>query len=760
MYFIFLRGVYMKFRFLFLVVVFLIPSGVFANATFNSLLNSQMGNGASFSCEACHTDGGSLASATLPMALTAKAGLNMALEDSDGDSFSNISEFLNGTGGPVSTNLDFNNPLVTPFTVALNAEGSSSTKVVVVGGGVATEAAIVDPYAQALVSVGAGNEIVSSVAVTVTALPATLWFPKAIVDPYAIAHDVVLDGLTPPIDVTADMVVDAYGSVSINAGGVALPGGIFMFENSIPPVIQPDISVTSISVGGGVYSPYDFVSVPTVFQNIGNLSSLYYNIVNYYISVDNIIDATDVLLKSFYLPPMAIGEVVSYPSNSIILPPLADGNYYIGAVIATLAGGEANTANNTAFDAVPITVVNPVPDASVFEINAVDGVYSSGDTMLIPYTVKNVGSDVFSAGYNINIYASLDTVIDGTDILLQSSVGPALSAGASDIYLSNSVVLPTMLDGNYYIGAVITPLAGETNTVNNTAFDAVPINILNTIPDVSLLGINALDGVYNFNDTIVFPFTVSNVGTKILPSAYSVSVYISTDMVIDAADTLLTVVPGTALAPGVIDSFVNVSATIPSLTGGGYYIGAVITPLAGETNTVNNTAFDAVPITVNPAVIDASVSGVSIASGPHETGSVINVPFTVDNVGSGDFPVSYTADIYISSDMIIDSNDVLLSSYSGSALISGGSEVNTGVSVTIPTNMNYGSYYIGVVVRALPGETVVSNNTAFDTVPITVFTKDSNGWTSCLYGGKSLPMFAVLMIAALAFRRKGVFKSL
>ena len=195
-----------------------------AQSTYVVPLKAGLGNSASVSCGACHTDGGSKNSATFPMANTWRSGANLALSDSDGDGFNNAQE-VSGA----STNFNFAS--VSPFTLAKAAESSTSTKVVVVRGGQVGETAITDIYAQAGITLAAGHSIAGAVSPTVNTFPATIFFNKA-VNAGDKLYVVDLAAKTNTL-VSTGVVFNANGSVTVSG----LAGPVNIVVDRATPVV-------------------------------------------------------------------------------------------------------------------------------------------------------------------------------------------------------------------------------------------------------------------------------------------------------------------------------------------------------------------------------------------------------------------------------------------------------------------------------------------------------------------------------------------
>jgi hypothetical protein len=205
-----------------------------AQPGYETILNAALGNGAAVSCSACHSGATNAGTAVLPIANTWRTGANLALSDSDGDGFNNAQE-VSGA----STN--FNYASISPFTLAKAAEGSSSTKVVVVGGGQVTETPITDIYTQAGITLAAGHTIAGAVSPTVTTFPATIFFNQAVNagdKVYVVDFTLKTNTL-----LTTGVVFNANGSVTVSG----LTGPINIVVDRATPVVP----VASTPRGGG-----------------------------------------------------------------------------------------------------------------------------------------------------------------------------------------------------------------------------------------------------------------------------------------------------------------------------------------------------------------------------------------------------------------------------------------------------------------------------------------------------------------------------
>jgi immune inhibitor A len=141
-------------------------------------------------------------------------------------------------------------------------------------------------------------------------------------------------------------------------------------------------------------------------------------------------------------------------------------------VYSVNANGESASG---AYDTGYIQAVVPDPaDLALTAVNAANGAYAPGASLLVSSTVENSGGTV-SGVYRLTLYASSDTVITTGDRSLGFKDYTALAAGAirTDSVLTQ---LPASLaNGQYYIGAILS--GADVNAASKTKSDPVPVTI-------------------------------------------------------------------------------------------------------------------------------------------------------------------------------------------------------------------------------------------------------------------------------------------
>ncbi len=146
------------------------------------------------------------------------------------------------------------------------------------------------------------------------------------------------------------------------------------------------------------------------------------------------------------------GEFLGNTGSTIwFLPALAyDTTYYWQIVANNSAGSTAGPVWN--FRTQPAPFVDLTPTAVVPDL----GTYYRGEIVPVDTRISNIGNATASAGYNVDIRASLNDFISVGDPLLANTAYGSLGAGSSRVVSNQPVQLPpNMAPGTYYIGAIV-----------------------------------------------------------------------------------------------------------------------------------------------------------------------------------------------------------------------------------------------------------------------------------------------------------------
>ena len=263
----------------------------------------------------------------------------------------------------------------------------------------------------------------------------------------------------------------------------------------------------------------------------------------------------------------------------------------------------------------------------------------------------------------------------------------------------------TVATGAYYVLALADGTFAVTETVesNNVRF-AGPIQIG---PDlvVSVLTASATAGA---GGAITVNDTTRNQGAGVV-GVSATSFYLSANLTIDPADTILGSREVSALAGGVAQSASTIFQVPPTLPTGTYYVLAQADGANALTETIetNNTRFSST-VRVGP---DLVVSALTVPGTQIPAGTAISVAATTANQGAGAAGAS-TMTLYLSMNTVLDAADIELGVRSVAAIAAGASESGT-MTVTIPPSTAVGSYY---VLAQADGEEAVAETSEINNV--------------------------------------------
>ena len=316
----------------------------------------------------------------------------------------------------------------------------------------------------------------------------------------------------------------------------------------------------------------------------------------YYLSVNQVLDASDVLLGS-NTGTVNGGSSVSRNAALPIPAGTALGNYYILFVADYLNQvAETNETNNVS--SYPLQIVAPVVDLLTTQPYLSPSVSAAGNSISTSCFIQNQGNSTASSS-NVGYYLSTNTVFDASDVLLLNLPGGALVAGGYQSRYTNLTIPAGTAGGNYFVLFVADPtnLVAESNESNNVS--STPLLLL--APGIDL--IPQQPQLFASNATPGFGIqancNVINSGTTTAPGS-SLGYYLSTDQTLDASDVLLTTITGYALYSGQSSSRQGTLVVPTGTAAGSYYVLFVADPdnNVAETNETNNVT--SLPLTVNP----------------------------------------------------------------------------------------------------------------------------------------------------------------
>ncbi len=411
-----------------------------------------------------------------------------------------------------------------------------------------------------------------------------------------------------------------------------------------------------------------------------------------YLSNDMTLSGDDVYLGYSPVTPAGALEPDQTLSNGVVvtLPTGRTGPQYLLIVAnANQSQAESSIANNVF--AQPLTLTAPNLTLEQFTAPAAAAV---GQTITLTWEVRNTGNAAAASQWWDRLYLSSDAVLDVGDTPVTGfridDVQPLAPDGTYTRTLQ--ATLPASAEGSFYLllqadGTTSQPEADETDNVL-----ARPIDL--TAPDLEVTAITAPVSA-DWGQNIAFSWTVTNTGTGIAHADWLDRVYLSADAVFDGNDTLLTsrsAATESPLAPAAAYTF-DGSVTLPGAVSGDVYL-LFVTDATGvqpEADENNNVVAHALTIaSTDPALLDAH------APSEASIGQTIAVDWTVGNVGAGTLHRNWSDVVYLSTDNLLDGNDVAIGSLwnAGKTPLAPGGQYTQQAQVTIPQQLVGGDYFL------------------------------------------------------------------
>jgi subtilase family serine protease len=338
----------------------------------------------------------------------------------------------------------------------------------------------------------------------------------------------------------------------------------------------------------------------------------------------------------------------------------------------------AATSCTANFDLLPL-----LPDLVVSVLSAPASA-GAGSQISVSETTKNQGGP--AAASTTRYYLSANSTWEATDTPIGARAIGTLAAGASSPGTVQLTIPAGTATGNYYVlaRADADGRIAESVETNNVRADSIHIGPPNLV--VSAVSAPTLGGA---SLSITVTDTTRN-QTGVGPAPASVTrFYLSRDSILDASDVLIGSRNVPALQPGDTSSG-STPLLIPAGTAPGAW--SVIAKADGpdsisETSETDNTRSDT--ITIGPNLSVSSLSAPSNAG----AGMSIAVTDTTKNSGGGSVAGSVTS-FYLSANSSLGAGDVLLGGRSTGLISPASSTGSVSTSLTIPSGIAAGSYYI------------------------------------------------------------------
>lgn len=457
-----------------------------------------------------------------------------------------------------------------------------------------------------------------------------------------------------------------------------------------PVIIRPaaDLVMTAISGPTNACTGRS-ITISNVVMNIGTDNASAF-VIGLYLSADTNITTADLRLGSRNVPSLAPGQT-NVVNNTVSLPlGLTPGVYFFGAIADYLnAFQEADEMNNSMLGNLIEMAIGP--ELTVSEVTSATA-GAPGSSISITNIVRNIGCGD-AGSVNVGLYLSADPLITTADLRIGLRTVPltanSISTGVTVVALSS-----TLTNGIYHLGAIIDYAnAVVESTETNNSLSTMTIDIRPGI-DLAVTSAGGPETAVT-GTTISVSNIVHNLGTDGAPAS-ALGVYLSADPVITTADTRIGAPSIAAIAAG--QSITNVLAVaLPNYIAAGTYHLGLIADYANslpETDETNNIfAANQITISVGPDLTIGNITGPANVN----LGATFSVSNVVRNLGAGDSATNSRVGVYLSGDMIITTNDVLLGFRNLVSILAGATNTGGG-NVTLPGSVTAGSYYLGAIV--------------------------------------------------------------
>ena len=363
---------------------------------------------------------------------------------------------------------------------------------------------------------------------------------------------------------------------------------------------SPDLVVEAPSVSKNEIQPGGRFTLFATVRNIGDARAGS-AILQYYRSTDSSISAgSDTKVGSDTVdslqPSRTDGESVG------VSAPEAPGEYYYGACVVRVTGGESDTGNNCSSGRrVTVAQATTKPDLVVDSPSVSQNEVDAGGRFTLRTTVRNSGDGPAPAA-TLRYYRSADSTITTGDAEVETDrvryLDPSETGDESERLTAPSSA------GTYYYGACVDWVTDESDT-NNNCSSGVQVTVteaLQNSPDL-VVSVSIGDTELEPGETFAVTSWVSNSGLATSP-ATTLRIYRSTDSSISAGDTVIGVGNVRSLAPSETQGYDLRNQIAPSVAGT-YYYGSCVESVSGESDTTNNCS-SGVRVTVEQTRVKAS----------------------------------------------------------------------------------------------------------------------------------------------------------
>lgn len=506
---------------------------------------------------------------------------------------------------------------------------------------------------------------------------------------------------------------------------IQVPRVVAVVDNSDPDLTPSPINSAGLASSSAFYSGKKIKVTATIANNGGaDVSGTSINNVLYISSTPELGSGKSLRLSSHSMNlTVKAGESVTDEFTATIPYDWYGDTYFIVDADVNDAVYElANTANNSGVSDLINTLLTPGADFEPYNMNAPYRI-SSGTKFDVSYSVRNIGPGVpFANTWKDKVYiSSKNTGLDDSAKLIGQFTqkgyykidGSDYQYEGDSYSATRSVSVSGLQSGTYYIyikveadNAVL-----EYDGENNNVIMSKAITLAD--PDLTAEIISISEETLSTDSKVAVTWKLKNIGTADIQNAtVKDSFYASSSANGGNAVNLGTATNTVSVVAGGEKTF-RTNITIPknsSLNGTRYvYVKTNIDNTLTESSTANNSSASVAkqfvyaedPTTVQVNGTNMTISALSVAS-TTTPGTSLTLSYNVKNTGSLAIDKEVKQEIFISKSSTFDSSAKALSVAGTLPTTNGlqaGAFVTANVSITIPSDIQGGQYYIFVIIN-------------------------------------------------------------
>lgn len=392
----------------------------------------------------------------------------------------------------------------------------------------------------------------------------------------------------------------------------------------------------------------------------------------------------------------------TYPAYTYRIPQGVKGTFYF--VIATDYGNnipELTDTNNFRISA-PVTIaLAPPPDLQVTALVVSPTNLFSEDTLNLSWTVKNLDvGPTRTTSWADAVYLSQSQTLNTANATLLGSFTRNGALNTNEQYVVNTKIkLPGKIEGTYYVHVytdVNNVVYENIKEGNNSRVSSALTVVLRAGPNLTVSALSVAGDTVSNNQNLSVQWTARNEGATAANPVWYDNIRLTNDTVYASPQVYsLGNYAHTAALQSVSATGAQQTVKMPSaLAEGRYYFFAkadvnddIFEPHAES----DNVSGRAGPVyVVNPDLKPLSIQSPAAAKSEES----ITVSWTVSNIGKGGvYNYSWEDKVYLSSDTVLNGNDILLATVSNSLYLGRQDQYVKQQEVTLPVGIQ-GTWYL------------------------------------------------------------------